>query len=78
MLYSSWEEIVSRVSQGSILGPLLFNIFLYDLFFIMRETDFSSYADDNTPYRTADTTEEVRKLLERDSQCCSNGSLTTK
>ena len=33
----------------------------------MKETDFSSYADDNTPYRTADTIEEVMKLLERDS-----------
>ena len=33
----------------------------------MKETDFSSYADDNTPYRTADTIEEVTKLLERDN-----------
>ena len=67
MSYSSWEEIVFGVPQGSILGPLLFNIFMCDLFFIMKETDFSSYADDNTPYRTADTIEEELKLLERDS-----------
>ena len=33
----------------------------------MKETDFSSYADNNTPYRTADTIDEVIKLLERDS-----------
>ena len=68
MSYSSWEEIIFGVPQGSILGPLLFNIFLCDLFSIMKETDFSSYADDNTPYRTADTIEEVIKLLERDSR----------
>ena len=33
----------------------------------MKETDFSSYTDDNKPYRTADTIAEVMKLLERDS-----------
>ena len=75
MSYSYWEEIIFGVLQGSILGPLLFNIFLCDLFFIMKETDFLSYADDNTPYRTADTIEEVMKLLER---CCSNSSLRTE
>ena len=33
--YSSWHEIIFRLPQGSILDPLLFNIFLIDLFFIV-------------------------------------------
>ena len=33
----------------------------------MKETDPSSYADENTPYRTADTIDEVIKLPKRDS-----------
>ena len=33
-----------------VIYSLLFNIFLYDFFFIMNETDFASYEDDNTPY----------------------------
>ena len=43
----SWEEILFGVPQRPILGALLFNIFLCGLFWIICETDFSSYADDN-------------------------------
>ena len=45
--YSAWQDILSRVPQGSILGPLLFNIFFCDLFLTIQHTDFASYADDN-------------------------------
>ena len=58
---------MSGVPQGSILGTLLFNVFLCDLFLIIKETSFSSYAGDNTPYATAENLDEVIKSVEKDS-----------
>ena len=51
------------VSTRSILGPLLFNIFLCDLFLIMENIDSANYADDNTPYTTGNSIEEVIQKL---------------
>ena len=52
------------VTQGSIRRPLLFNIFLCDLFLIIENIDIASYADDNTPYTTGNSIEEVIQKLE--------------
>ena len=48
--FSYYREIKSRVPQGSILGPLLFNIFLNGIFLFVDSTKVANYADDNTPY----------------------------
>ena len=62
--YSSWKEIKYGVPQGSILGPIFFNIDVCDLFFIMNDVDIVSFADDNTPYVSANDTPSLVKALE--------------
>ena len=62
--YSPWEDITQGVPQGSILGPLLFNIFLCDMFFLLHDIEIASYADDTTPYVSANSIEETISILE--------------
>ena len=52
------------ILHGSILGPLLFNIFLADLLLIHSDIDIANFADDNTPYLFA---KNVIESLERAS-----------
>ena len=62
--FSSWKDIEFGVPQGSILGPLLFNIHLCDLFYFLEDLDFASYADDTTIYTVKENEQSVINTLE--------------
>ena len=75
--YSTWFEIFFGVTQDSILGPLLINIYLADLFFILNKTDIANYADDNTPYTSSNDINRLIKSLEELQKSCLNGLMIT-
>ena len=58
------KQFIQCIIDGSILCPLLFNIFPADLFFIVNSMDIANYADDNTPYATANNINRLLASLE--------------
>ena len=66
--HSVFQVLLSRFSQGSVLGSLLFNIFINDLYLWITKTDLLNFADDNTISAAKRTIENLISTLEIESQ----------
>ena len=55
---------MAEVPQGSIFGPLLYNIHINDLFLNLENWDIANYADDNIPFACGKSIDEVISHLE--------------
>ena len=62
--FSDYNEIIFRVRQGSILGPILFNLSINDLFFFIEIASMHNFADDNTVSAWGETLSELIDTLE--------------
>ena len=70
--YSDWYDIIRGVPQGSILGPLLFNLFINDLFLFLERTNICNFADDNTIYWCDSVLEIILENLQHDMKILLN------
>ena len=62
--FSSWEDILPRLPQGSILDPLLLNVFMCHMFLILKTVYFTSYANNNNSFAVANNIEYVTQSIE--------------
>ena len=61
--FSLLKLILSDIPQGSLLGPILFNIFMNDIFFLLG-SDLHNFADDNNVIAVAETIQDLMNSLE--------------
>ena len=64
--FSKHQRIITGVPQGSILGPLFFNIFVNDLFLTIDVSSLCNYADDYTLYTSGNDVNTIINTLKQD------------
>ena len=65
--FSEWKHLLIGTPQVSVFGPLLFNIYMCDLFLFMSESNVANYADDTTLYTCEKKLYDVQRKLESES-----------
>ncbi len=63
----SWLPLTKGIPQGSCLGPLIFNIFISDMFYFIEKCELLNYADDNTLSYVANTVDLLLDALKSDT-----------
>ena len=66
--YSLWQDILFGILEGSILVPLLFNIFLANLCFTFNNIEIANYPDDTMSYAVSDNIDDLISSLEKSSK----------
>ena len=66
--FSLFKFILSGVPQGSILGPIIFNVFINDLYMLLNSNNLFNFADDNTISAFSETVEGRINILQTETE----------
>ena len=66
---SAFNDVISVGLEGSVVGPILFNVFFNDFFLFINHATFHNFADDNTLPSFAKTFDKLKEILESESKC---------
>ena len=72
---SEWSDVTAGVPQGSVLGPLLFSIFINDLPNYISDCKMMLYADDTTMYYSHSSVERLMEVLDLDIHRMTSGTV---
>ena len=73
--YSNFQLLLSVVPQGSILGSILFDLLINDLFIYIKNSDLHNFVDGNTIYCISSTLNELISELEKEGNIVTNSGL---
>ena len=73
-VHSAWRTIKTGVPQGSLLGPLLLNMYVNDLNYFITSTSLRLYADDTTQYASNVSPMVLQFVINSDLFCYRDGS----
>ena len=65
LTFSEWSELIQGVPEGSVLGSLLLNIYINELFYVLNDVDICNYADETTPNVCDSSLKVVIEKLEK-------------
>ena len=70
--FSEWEMVRRGVPQGSVLGPVFFNVHINDLFYHIKWGNLNAYADDEQLYSSDKDLESLNTRLEHELGIANN------